>query len=190
MQSLHLRASPCQVAGPSRPASSAALPAAPAVSRTAAPRSHGASGRAAAPLIAHRQARILMKAVRADAPASELDGATIQLLADIAKVAEDKVAATVAANNAVAKAPQGPNTSELRSKIVKAINQLKAGLLEREAEVRLPTSWPSSRIACEILVGRGHRALPSSLGAHLPAGAPDASRDAVRRAPAAARPAR
>lgn len=79
----------------------------------------------------------VLQAVKADAAVDQLTPAEMKLIADITKVVDDRLAATVSKHSAAAQNVQAPPTSALRAKVVTAIKKLSTGLLEREMEVRL-----------------------------------------------------
>lgn len=77
------------------------------------------------------------KAVRADSATDVLDSASVQLIANITKEVDQKVANFVQESSAAAKQPGSKPTSVVRAKLEGSIRKIETGLLEREQEVRL-----------------------------------------------------
>jgi hypothetical protein len=77
-----------------------------------------------------------LRAVRADQAAEQMDASMVQLIANITKDVDVKLAVTLKANADAAKGVDVATDSELRRKVVTSINRLQAGLLERETEVQ------------------------------------------------------
>lgn len=79
---------------------------------------------------------VALKAVRADQQTDVADSALLQTIAQITEKVDEAVANTLAASAEAAKALDASTDSELRGKVVKAVEKLQKGLLERETEVR------------------------------------------------------
>ncbi|KAL6753870.1 AAA domain-containing protein [Haematococcus lacustris] len=85
-----------------------------------------------------RQARdTFTQAVRADSATDALDTGALQLIADLSRLTDGKVAAVIEANNTAGQTPAPASTSALKSRVLASIERLSRGLLERETEVRL-----------------------------------------------------
>ena len=121
----------------------AAQPVAQAV-RTATP----AGGRAAAPR-APAPLRIVrssipsrlsspLRAVRADAPTEVVDATILNTISSVTAAADAALASAAAASKAAAAAAAAAPapTSELKQRVLAAVETVQAGLLERETEVR------------------------------------------------------
>lgn len=77
------------------------------------------------------------RAVRADQATETLDSALLQTIAQITEQVDAAVASTLAASAEAAAVTAPPSGSELRAKVVRGVEKLQKGLLERETEVRL-----------------------------------------------------
>jgi hypothetical protein len=78
---------------------------------------------------------LLTRAVRAD-QASTVDATDMQLIADVTKTVDGRLAATVAAAAAAALGLDLATSSALRDRLSATIAKVQKGLLERETEVR------------------------------------------------------
>lgn len=81
------------------------------------------------------RASLVLKAVRADQQTDTVDNALLQTIAQITEKVDEAVASTLAASAEAAKALDATTDSELRSKVVRGVEKLQKGLLERETEV-------------------------------------------------------
>jgi hypothetical protein len=146
--------------------------------------------------------------VRAD-QAPTVDATDMQLIADVTAAVDARIAAALASAAAAAQGFAPPPAAPLRARLEASIAKVQKGLLERETEVRGRGRGPGARAGGwggvrgrRTLLGRfadcgrsraPTRAPPSRatlLHTSRPAGAPAHARRALRRAPAAARPAR
>lgn len=76
------------------------------------------------------------RAVRADQATDTVDSALLQTIAQITEKVDAAVASTLAASAEAAAVTAVPSDSELRAKVVRGVEKLQKGLLERETEVR------------------------------------------------------
>lgn len=74
-------------------------------------------------------------AVKSDSAPDQLDASTIHLISDLTREVDDALNAAVKANIEAAKGQGMLASNELRYKVLKSINKLSRGLLERETEV-------------------------------------------------------
>jgi hypothetical protein len=65
-----------------------------------------------------------------------VDSALLQTIAQITEQVDAAVASTLAASAEAAAVTAAPSGSELRAKVVRGVEKLQKGLLERETEVR------------------------------------------------------
>lgn len=86
---------------------------------------------------ASTRAPTLLRAVRADQQTDTVDSAMLQTISQITQKVDEQFSATVASAQEAAKAVDASSDSELRQKVVTAVEKLQKGLLERETEVRL-----------------------------------------------------
>jgi hypothetical protein len=80
---------------------------------------------------------VVLRAVRADQQTDTVDTALLQTIARITEKVDQAVASTLAASAEAAKALDVSTSSELRDKVVTAVEKLQKGLLERETEVSI-----------------------------------------------------
>ncbi len=94
---------------------------------------------------------IQTRAVRADQQTEVADSALLQTIAQITATVDSAVDTTLAASAEAAKSLNLSSDSELRQKVVRGVEKLQKGLLERETEVRvlLPcTGVPALEESC------------------------------------------
>jgi hypothetical protein len=156
---------------------------------------------------ASTRAPTLLRAVRADQQTDTVDSAMLQTISQITQTVDDQFSATLASAQKAAKAVDASSDSELRRKVVTAVEKLQKGLLERETEVSSTacagsnTQHPPSDACWCAGIALEHPGPPLgvtpmlSAVTHkdhmcLPAGAPAAACLPVWRAPAAAGPPR
>ncbi len=83
-----------------------------------------------------RRATVAARAVRADTGTdSGLDTAAIQAIADISRMVEEGLKTDLQANVDAGKVPLAAPSSDLRDRLVRSINVVSHGLLERDVEV-------------------------------------------------------
>ncbi|KAI8473622.1 MAG: AAA domain-containing protein [Monoraphidium minutum] len=111
-------------------------PSMPRAARLAAPRRAGPAAAAAAPKSFETGRARPLRAVRAD-QVSAVDATDMQLIADVTKVVDERLAATTAASAEAARSIDLANDSALRGRLAGTIAKVEKGLLERETEVRL-----------------------------------------------------
>jgi hypothetical protein len=94
------------------------------------------------------------KAVRADQQTDTVDSALLQSISQITEQVDGAVAKTLAASAAAAQAQAEPADSELRRKVVRGVEKLQKGLLERETEVGTaqPRRPPPFCVTCEATI--------------------------------------
>jgi hypothetical protein len=95
---------------------------------------------------ASTRAPTLLRAVRADQQTDTVDSAMLQTISQITQKVDEQFSATVASAQEAAKAVDASSDSELRQKVVTAVEKLQKGLLERETEVR---SVCEKRVCCK-----------------------------------------
>jgi hypothetical protein len=81
-------------------------------------------------------ASTLLRAVRTDQATEVTDTAMLNMIADLTKQVDERLAATVAESSAAAATIDATTTSDLRERVVAGIAKLEKGLLERDTEVR------------------------------------------------------
>lgn len=153
------------------------------------------------------RASVVLRAVRADQQTDTVDNALLQTIAQITEKVDEAVASTMAASAEAAKALDVSTSSELRDKVVTAVEKLQKGLLERETEVGSTHAQifaccnphlrtPGTTVAVPLLVHQNQIAADSSSRTlavsclltmhHRAAGSSPAAGIPVRRAPAVA----
>lgn len=89
----------------------------------------------AAAAVSKQHGKWILRAVRADQQVDVTDTATVQLIADLTKQVDGRLADTIKAASAAAQNVDLIVESELRDKVHNAVSRLQKGLLERESEV-------------------------------------------------------
>lgn len=78
-----------------------------------------------------------LQAVKADAQSADTDAQALQQISEITKQVDQALATILGDNVQAAQVPRPVPESALRTKVIKGIDRLSKGLLERETEVRL-----------------------------------------------------